>query len=65
VVELWSNGFLPTSTPILQNSSTPAFFVMALTNLHLISATEAARLVCDGVISSAQLVEACLPLGSF
>jgi len=33
---------------------------MELTNLHLISATEAARLIRDGVISSEQLVEACL-----
>jgi Asp-tRNA(Asn)/Glu-tRNA(Gln) amidotransferase A subunit family amidase len=33
---------------------------MDLTNLHLISATEAARLIRDGVISSEQLVEACL-----
>jgi Asp-tRNA(Asn)/Glu-tRNA(Gln) amidotransferase A subunit family amidase len=31
-----------------------------LTSLHLISATEAARLIRDGVISSEQLVEACL-----
>jgi len=33
---------------------------MDLTNLHLISATEAARLIRDGVISSEQLVDACL-----
>ena len=33
---------------------------MDLTNVHLISATEAARLIRDGVISSEQLVEACL-----
>jgi Asp-tRNA(Asn)/Glu-tRNA(Gln) amidotransferase A subunit family amidase len=33
---------------------------MDLTNLHQISATEAARLIRDGVISSEQLVEACL-----
>src|SRR6185295_11720919 len=33
---------------------------MDLTNLHLISATEAARLIRDGVISSEQFVEACL-----
>jgi Asp-tRNA(Asn)/Glu-tRNA(Gln) amidotransferase A subunit family amidase len=33
---------------------------MDLTNLHLLSATEAARLIRDGVISSEQLVEACL-----
>jgi Asp-tRNA(Asn)/Glu-tRNA(Gln) amidotransferase A subunit family amidase len=33
---------------------------MELTNLHLLSATEAARLIRDGVISSEQLVEACL-----
>ncbi len=33
---------------------------MDLTNLHLISATEAARLIRDGVISSEQLVGACL-----
>jgi Asp-tRNA(Asn)/Glu-tRNA(Gln) amidotransferase A subunit family amidase len=33
---------------------------MDLTNLHLISATEAVRLIRDGVISSEQLVEACL-----
>jgi Asp-tRNA(Asn)/Glu-tRNA(Gln) amidotransferase A subunit family amidase len=33
---------------------------MDLTNLHSLSASDAARLVRDGVISSAQLVEACL-----
>jgi Asp-tRNA(Asn)/Glu-tRNA(Gln) amidotransferase A subunit family amidase len=33
---------------------------MDLTNVHLISATEAARLIRDGVISSEQLVGACL-----
>ncbi|MGH7824798.1 MAG: amidase [Candidatus Binatia bacterium] len=33
---------------------------MALTDLHLLSAGEAARLFRDGVISSEQLVEACL-----
>ena len=33
---------------------------MELTNLHLISATEAARLIRDRVISSEELVEACL-----
>ena len=33
---------------------------MALNNLHLLSASEAARLIRDGVISSEQLVEACL-----
>jgi Asp-tRNA(Asn)/Glu-tRNA(Gln) amidotransferase A subunit family amidase len=33
---------------------------MDLKNLHLLSATEAARLIRDGVISSEQLVEACL-----
>jgi Asp-tRNA(Asn)/Glu-tRNA(Gln) amidotransferase A subunit family amidase len=33
---------------------------MDLTNLHLLSASEAARLTRDGVISSEQLVEACL-----
>ena len=33
---------------------------MDLTNLHLISASEAAHLIRDGVISSEQLVEACL-----
>jgi Asp-tRNA(Asn)/Glu-tRNA(Gln) amidotransferase A subunit family amidase len=33
---------------------------MELTNLHLLSATEGARLIRDGVISSEQLVEACL-----
>jgi len=31
-----------------------------LTNLHLLSASEAARLIRDGVISSEQFVEACL-----
>jgi len=31
-----------------------------LTNLHLLSASEAARLIRDGVISSQQLIEACL-----
>jgi len=33
---------------------------MDLSNLHLLSATEATRLIRDGVISSEQLVEACL-----
>jgi Asp-tRNA(Asn)/Glu-tRNA(Gln) amidotransferase A subunit family amidase len=33
---------------------------MDLTNLHALSASDAARLLRDGVISSAQLVEACL-----
>ena len=33
---------------------------MNLTNLHSISATEAVRLIRDGVISSEQLVEACV-----
>jgi Asp-tRNA(Asn)/Glu-tRNA(Gln) amidotransferase A subunit family amidase len=33
---------------------------MDLTNLNLLSASEAARLIRDGVISSEQLVEACL-----
>jgi Asp-tRNA(Asn)/Glu-tRNA(Gln) amidotransferase A subunit family amidase len=33
---------------------------MEFTNLHSISATEAARLIRDGLISSQQLVEACL-----
>src|SRR6266545_6220078 len=33
---------------------------MDLTNLHLISASEAAHLIRDGIISSEQLVEACL-----
>ena len=33
---------------------------MDSTNLHLLSATEAARLIRDGVISSEQFVEACL-----
>ena len=33
---------------------------MDLTNSHLLSASEAARLIRDGVISSEQLVEACL-----
>jgi Asp-tRNA(Asn)/Glu-tRNA(Gln) amidotransferase A subunit family amidase len=33
---------------------------MDLRNLHLLSATEAARLIRDGLISSEQLVEACL-----
>jgi Asp-tRNA(Asn)/Glu-tRNA(Gln) amidotransferase A subunit family amidase len=33
---------------------------MELTNLHLLSATEAARLIRDGVISSVELIEACL-----
>jgi Asp-tRNA(Asn)/Glu-tRNA(Gln) amidotransferase A subunit family amidase len=33
---------------------------MELTNLHLLSASEAARLICGGAISSEQLVEACL-----
>src|SRR4029453_6643004 len=33
---------------------------MELTNLHLVSASEAARLIRDGVISSEQLLEACL-----
>ena len=33
---------------------------MDLTNLHTLSATDAARLIRDGAISSQQLVEACL-----
>lgn len=33
---------------------------MDLTNLHLLTASEAARLIREGVISSEQLVEACL-----
>ncbi len=33
---------------------------MDLRNLHSLSASEAARLIRDGVISSEQLVEACL-----
>ena len=33
---------------------------MDLVNLHLLSATEAARLIRDGMISSEQLVAACL-----
>jgi Asp-tRNA(Asn)/Glu-tRNA(Gln) amidotransferase A subunit family amidase len=33
---------------------------MGMTDLHLLSATEAARLIRDGAISSQQLVEACL-----
>ena len=33
---------------------------MDLTNLHLLSATEAARLIRDGLVSSEQLAEACL-----
>ena len=33
---------------------------MNLTNLNLLSATEAARLIRDGIISSEQLLEACL-----
>ena len=33
---------------------------MDLTNLNWLSATEAARLICQGVISSEQFVEACL-----
>jgi Asp-tRNA(Asn)/Glu-tRNA(Gln) amidotransferase A subunit family amidase len=33
---------------------------MELTDLHLLSASEAARLIRDGIISSEQLVEACL-----
>lgn len=33
---------------------------MDLTNLHLLTASEAARLIREGVISSVQLVEACL-----
>src|SRR2546428_8887751 len=33
---------------------------MDLTNLHWLGAAEAARLIRDGVISSVQLVEACL-----
>src|SRR6266536_6644062 len=33
---------------------------MDLTNLHLLSASEASRLIRDGVISSEQFVEACL-----
>src|SRR5512139_3732461 len=33
---------------------------MALTDLHLLSASEAARLIRGGAISSEQLIEACL-----
>ena len=33
---------------------------MGLTDLHLLSATEAARLIRDGIMSSEQLVESCL-----
>jgi len=33
---------------------------MDLTNLHCLSASDGARLICDGAISSEQLVEACL-----
>ena len=33
---------------------------MALTNLHLLSASEAARLIREGAVSSEELVEACL-----
>ena len=33
---------------------------MELTNLHLLSASEAARLIHDGIISSEQLIDACL-----
>src|SRR5580765_5754452 len=33
---------------------------MGLTDLHLLSATEGARLIRDGIISSEQFVEACL-----
>jgi Asp-tRNA(Asn)/Glu-tRNA(Gln) amidotransferase A subunit family amidase len=47
------------NTPSLQYSISPVQ-LMDLTNLHLISATEAARLIRDGAISSEQLVEACL-----
>src|SRR5215468_10998096 len=32
---------------------------MDLTNLHLLSASEASRLICDGVFTSVQLVDAC------
>src|SRR5512132_501544 len=34
--------------------------MMTVTNLYSLSATEAARLIRDGIISSEQLVEACL-----
>jgi Asp-tRNA(Asn)/Glu-tRNA(Gln) amidotransferase A subunit family amidase len=37
--------------------------MMDLTNLHWLSACDAARLIRDGVISSQQLVEACLACG--
>jgi Asp-tRNA(Asn)/Glu-tRNA(Gln) amidotransferase A subunit family amidase len=47
------------NTPSLQYFISPVPR-MDLTNLHAISATEAARLIRDGVISSEQLVEACL-----
>jgi Asp-tRNA(Asn)/Glu-tRNA(Gln) amidotransferase A subunit family amidase len=33
---------------------------MDLTKLNLLPATEAARLICDGIVNSVQLVEACL-----
>jgi Asp-tRNA(Asn)/Glu-tRNA(Gln) amidotransferase A subunit family amidase len=59
-MEWWRNG------PRRQSITTPIFHfsivcsVMDLTNLNWLSATEAARLIRDGVISSEQLVEACL-----
>ena len=42
------------------NGRYPSFNSMALTDLHLLSASEAARLIRDGIISSEQLVDSCL-----
>src|SRR6266542_2114192 len=58
----WSNGVVTVRaapTP-LQYCNTPALPLMDLTNLHSLSASEAARLLREGIISSEQLVEACL-----
>ena len=43
-----------------ERRSLPPTFNMDLTNLHVLSASEATRLIRDGVITSEQLVRACL-----
>jgi Asp-tRNA(Asn)/Glu-tRNA(Gln) amidotransferase A subunit family amidase len=65
-MERWNDGSLsatPTHSP--QYSNVPLFtffllFLMDFTDLHLLSATDAARLLRDGALSSEQLVGAYL-----
>jgi Asp-tRNA(Asn)/Glu-tRNA(Gln) amidotransferase A subunit family amidase len=57
MVEQWG---LAASTPRFHYAIIPRFPTLDLTNLHLLTASEAARLIRDGVISSEQFVEACL-----